>query len=59
MKEPFQHLPVALVLFLILWFGATDLAIGVNLPVLVTLLAPALWGGLYFLGSNRATNKEA
>ena len=49
-----KHLPVALLLFLVLFLGATDLAIGVDARVLATLLAPMLWLGLYWLGSDRA-----
>jgi hypothetical protein len=53
------HLPLVLVVFVIVLLGVTDLAIGVESPVLVTLLAPTLWVGLYFLGSNRAARKES
>jgi len=53
------HLPLALIVFVIILLGATDLAIGVERPVLATLLAPTLWVGLYFLGSHRATRKES
>ncbi len=49
-----RHLPLLLVLFLTILLGATDLAWGADSRVLVTLLAPMLWVGLYFLGSNRA-----
>jgi hypothetical protein len=52
------HLPLALVLFLILFLGATDLAIGVGVQVLVTLLAPTLWVGLYFLGAPHTADQE-
>ncbi len=48
-----RHLPLVLVLFILLFTGLTDLAIGANGRVLVTLLAPALWRGLYFLGRDR------
>lgn len=50
-----NHLPFALLLFLVLFLGATDLAIGVDVRVLATLLAPILWLGLYWLGADRAT----
>ncbi len=53
------HLPLALVIFVIVLLGVTDLAIGVGLSVLVTLLAPTLWVGFYFLGSNRVARKES
>lgn len=49
-----KHLPFVLLLFLVLLLGATDLAIGVDTRVLATLLAPILWLGLYWLGSDRA-----
>ncbi len=51
MRNPFQHLPFVLVLFLVLFIGVTDLSIGADMRVLMTLLAPALWLGLYLLGS--------
>lgn len=59
MADLLFHLPLALVIFLIVFLGATDLAIGVERPVLATLLAPTLWVGLYFLGTNRAARKES
>lgn len=49
-----KHLPFALLLFLVLFLGATDLAIGVDARVLATLLAPIFWLGFYWLGSDRA-----
>ncbi len=49
-----RHLPLGLVLFMVIWLGMTDLATGGDLRVLVTLLAPMFWVGLYLLGSNRA-----
>ncbi len=58
LKELFYHLPFALVVFLVLFLAATDLAIGVNLNALATLLAPILWLGLYFLGTNRAVRRR-
>ncbi len=57
MKALIYHLPLLLVLFLMLLLGATDLALRVDSKALVTLLAPALWVGLYFLGSNRTTRE--
>jgi hypothetical protein len=57
MKDPLRHLPFLLVLFLLVFVGATDLAIGADYRVLVTLLAPALWVGLYLLGA--ASDDEA
>lgn len=53
-----KHLPFALLLFLALFLSATDLAIGVDARVLATLLAPMLWLGLYWLGSDRAARGE-
>lgn len=58
MRDPLRHLPVALVLFIILFTGATDLALGVSSSVLVTLLAPLLWIGLYWLGTDHTASKE-
>lgn len=52
-------MPFVLVLFLVLLLGATDLAIGVDARVLVSLLAPILWLGLYALGTHRATRDQA
>lgn len=57
MNQPLRHLPLALVLFIVFFTGLTDVAIGVEPRVLVTLLAPLLWLGLYFLGSERMTHK--
>ncbi len=54
LKHLLPHLPFALVLFIILFTGFTDVSIGVEPRVLVTLLAPLLWLGLYLLGSQRA-----
>ncbi len=53
MKYIWVHMPFVLVLFLVLALGATDLAAGVEIKVLIALLAPILWLGLYALGSNR------
>ncbi|MDE3089122.1 MAG: hypothetical protein KGJ80_07035 [Chloroflexota bacterium] len=58
MKDPLRHLPVVLVAFLILFVGLVDLAVGVERTALVTLLAPTLWLGWYFLGSDRAAREE-
>jgi hypothetical protein len=57
-KDPWRHLPFLLVLFIILFTGLTDVAIDAGGRVLVTLLAPALWLGLYLLGHERAGSKE-
>jgi hypothetical protein len=56
-RDPLRHLPFALVVFIILLTGATDLAIGAEPRVFVTLLAPTLWLGLYLLGANRTANE--
>lgn len=53
MKYILAHMPFVLVLFLIVVLGATDLAAGVEGKVLIALLAPILWLGLYAFGSNR------
>ncbi len=53
MRDPLRHLPFLLVLFIIFFTGMTDLAIDAGARVLVTVLAPALWLGLYLLGINR------
>lgn len=58
MKTIIDHMPLLLVLFLMFILGATDLAMQFDVKVLVTLLAPALWIGLYFLGSNRAERES-
>lgn len=59
MQNLFKHLPFALVIFLLLVLGMTDQAAGAEPRVLVTLLAPTLWLGLYLLfGSSRAASKE-
>ncbi len=58
MNDPLRHLPFALVLFIILFTGVTDLAVGTETRVLVTLLAPALWLGLYLLGRTRPPNES-
>ena len=54
MHDGFRHLPFAIVLFIILFTAATDLAIGAGVNVLATVLAPTLWLGLYLLGNDRA-----
>jgi hypothetical protein len=58
LNRALRHLPFALVLFIVLFTGLTDVAIGVEPRVLVTLLAPLLWLGLYLLGSERMTREE-
>ncbi len=58
MLSSLRYLPFVLVLFLLVFTGATDLAIGVGPRVLVTLLAPILWLGLYLLGRDRAAETE-
>lgn len=59
MRDPVRHLPFVLVLFLIVFLGATDLAIGAELRVLITLLAPIFWLGIYLLGSSHAAAARA
>lgn len=58
MPDLLRHLPFATVLFIILFTAATDLAIDAGASVLVTVLAPALWLGLYLLGNDRAWDEE-
>ncbi len=58
MKHLLCHMPFALVLFIVLFTGFTDVVIGVEPRVLVTLLAPLLWLGLYLLGGTRASAEE-
>ncbi len=58
MRDPLRHLPFLLVLFIILFTGMTDLTIDAGGRVLVTVLAPTLWLGLYLLGINRSLGKE-
>ncbi len=58
MKDLPRHLPFLLVLFIILFTGMTDLAIDAGGRVLVTVLAPTLWLGLYLLGINRSAPLE-
>lgn len=58
LNRAWRHLPFGLVLFIVLFTGLTDVAIGVEPRVLVTLLAPLLWLGLYLLGSERVTREE-
>lgn len=57
-RDPLRHLPFLTVLFILLVTGSTDLAVGVEPRVLVTLLAPVLWLGLYLLGTPRPGRKE-
>ena len=58
LKEFGRHLPFMLVVFLVLFFAFIDLSIRTEFAVLVTLLAPVLWLGLYWLGSNPAKGRE-
>ncbi|MBI4790338.1 MAG: hypothetical protein HY782_25170 [Chloroflexi bacterium] len=58
MGDPLRHLPFALVIFIVLFTAFGDLAIDAGLSVLVTVLAPMLWLGLYLLGTDRAASKE-
>jgi hypothetical protein len=58
MRDPGRHLPVLLVLVIIGVTGLGDAAAGAGTSVLVTLLAPVLWLGLYLLGTDRAADKE-
>ncbi len=59
MRDPFRHLPFALVIFILLVTGATDLGLDAGFKVLVTLLAPVLWLGLYLLfGTDRAVIED-
>ncbi len=57
-RDPLRHLPFLIVLFILLVTGSTDLAVGVEPRVLVALLAPVLWLGLYLLGTTREPGKE-
>ena len=52
MKAFVEHVPWWLALFVVFILGATDLAMQFDARVLITLLAPALWIGFYFLGSD-------
>lgn len=57
MKDPWRHLPFALVAFVVLYLGFVGLAVHVAWQALATLLAPILWLGLYVLfGADRAAN---
>ncbi len=58
LSQPLRHLPFALVLFIVLFSGLTDVAIGAEPRVLVTLLAPLMWLGLYVLGSERTRRED-
>jgi hypothetical protein len=51
-KDFAPHLPYALGLFLVLFFAFIDLSMRTESAVIATLLAPMLWLGLYWLGSN-------
>ncbi len=57
-KDWRRHVPFALIVFVVVYLGAADLAVGVGISVLVTLLAPVLWLGLYLLGSNHAADER-
>ncbi|MBI5032422.1 MAG: hypothetical protein HZB51_18000 [Chloroflexi bacterium] len=57
MKALLDHLPLWLAIFLVIGLGLTDLAMSFDAKVLVTLLAPILWIGLYLLGSKRAARE--
>ncbi len=58
MRDPLRHLPFAIVLFIVLFTAVTDLAIDAETRVLVTVLAPLLWLGLYVLGRDRTASAE-
>ncbi len=58
MRDPLRHLPFALVLFIILFTGLTDITIDAGARILATLLAPALWLVLYLLGTDRTASQE-
>lgn len=58
MRDPLRHLPAVLVLFIVLFTGLTDLAIGAEPRVLVTLLAPVFWLGMYLLVPQRPAGEE-
>ena len=58
MKAFVEHVPWLLLLFVMLVLGATDLAMQFDVRVLITLLAPAWWIGLYFLGSNHTARES-
>ncbi len=58
MPDPLRHLPFLLVLFIVLFTGLTDAAVDAGPRVLVTLLAPTLWLGLYLLGADRAPGTD-
>ncbi len=52
MKDYQRHLPFALILYSVVALAATGARAGVDGRVLITLLAPGLWLGLYLLGSD-------
>ena len=52
LRDSARHLPFTLVVFLVLFLGFVDLSLRLDWQVLVTLLAPILWLGLYWLGTN-------
>jgi hypothetical protein len=58
LKDWLRHLPFMLVLFIVLYVAFVDLSIRADSHVLVTLLAPILWLGLYLLGSDHAASER-
>ncbi len=54
MKDRWRHFPFVLVLYFVLTLGAMTFALNLDQRLLVTLLAPLLWLGLYTLGAERA-----
>jgi hypothetical protein len=59
MRDGMRHLPFVLVIFILAVLAMTNQAVGADYKVFVTLLAPTLWLGLYFLfGSDRAARKQ-
>ncbi len=57
MEKFFRHLPFSLIVFLVLSLGLTDLALHLAPGVLLTLLAPILWLGVYWLGAPRVVGE--
>jgi len=53
----FRHLAWVLGLALTLALGVIDLGYGADAKTLITCLAPALWLGLYVLGSDHPTDE--
>ncbi len=58
MKNVLYHLPFGLVALWCLGLLATDLVFGANARVMATLLAPALWLGLYWLAGIPSISKD-